>query len=451
MQECDKLQIAEYNEGQLSDADLLAMEEHLKECSACSAYQRSNAKLGVFLQSWEETPELSKDFDINLLLKAQDLVTGEKRLSSIFSFAAKTAVAFCLILAVLAAYKNTLYDTGLQNLKAISKTELAAKTDIKDLKIFVTHRLCREMSKPLSDQKSLVNYECMLAVPENILLEEQKSDLRELLNEGVKYREADRNIVFNLLDGLVDKIEKSLKVEFSFAAGSLQTATLSYFYKKATLDFDNGKYESAFEGYKNSYGTEKDEKSLRSALFRMAFIKDLLNEREEASGYYKLVSFKYPLSAQALMSAEMNKFLKQKNSIEEKIGNLKKKKESPDVDFELAGLYLSLQRYESAAQCYERYAAKTFGIEAAHSRLNAGWCFKNTGNYREAAKMFAAVSPASKYKLLADYELSLTYFKMGDAAKAAAVSSSNDEIKEENYETYNTLIKKYFKAVNQGR
>ena len=458
MMPCDKLKIAEYNEGKLSGADLFAVEEHLKECSECSAYQKSNEKLEKLLNRWEEKTEVSKKFDSNLLAKAEALTNKQKKISFIFASAWKTAVAFCLMLVVITAYKNTLYDDSLQNLKAISKTEFSSKIEIKDFKIFVAHRLCREMAALSADQKSLMNYEFMLSVPENILLEEQKSDLRELINEGVKNQEAARNIALRALDSAVNTVEEAFGVDFSFAATKGFEAVLpSTIYKQATLDFEIGKYETAFAGYYTlGYGQVGGDEKLRcSSLYRMAFIKDMLGSREEAAAYYKNVTTQYPASTQAIMSDEMGKFAKQKNSIEEKIKTLKgaaeEKGAEASVYFKIAGLYLSLSDYEHAAEYYKTSIDKTYGALAVRSRFNAGWCYKNTGNYKEAARMFSLVSPEPAYKLLADYELSLTYVKLGDIAKAVEASNLNENMKEENLGIYSTLIKKYFKAVNNGR
>ncbi|OGF44324.1 MAG: hypothetical protein A2231_06740 [Candidatus Firestonebacteria bacterium RIFOXYA2_FULL_40_8] len=457
MSECDKLKIAEYNEGGLSGADLFAMEEHLKECSSCFAYQKENEKLGKLLNVWEEKSEFGKVFDTKLLTNVQILMTKQQRVSFAFASVWKTAVAFCLMFVVISAYKNTLYDASLQNLKVISKTEFTSKTDIKDFKLFVTHRLCREMAKMSSDQKSLVNYELMLSVPENILIEEQKSDLRELLTEGVRAQEAKRNIALRFLDGTVNVIEETLKVDLSFAAvkGSENVLPVSM-YRQATLNFENGKYEAAFNGYYALvYGQiGVDELLSCSSLFRMAFIKDMQKSRDEASFYYKLVAEKYPASAQAVMAGEMSKFSKQKNSLEAKIKQLKNGIEGEGDSnkyFKIAGLYLSMEEFERAAEYYKRSLEKFDGALAARARLNAGWCYKNTGNYKEAAKMFETVTSDKTYKMFADYELSLAYVKLGEFEKAAAVSTLKEENKEENFEIYSTLIKKYFNAVNNGR
>ncbi|MFH1073798.1 MAG: zf-HC2 domain-containing protein, partial [Candidatus Firestonebacteria bacterium] len=334
MTQCDKLKIADYNEGRLSGADLFAVEEHLTECSECAAYQKSNEKLVKLLNGWEEKTEFSEAFDSTLLAQARVITSRQQRLSFVFSSAWKTAAAFCLIFTAITAYKNTLYDGSLQNLKAVSRMEFTSKIEIKDFKIFTVHRLCREMAKITSDQKNLINYELMLAVPDNILLEEQKSDLRELLSESVKSQEAGKNIVLRALDEAVNKIEKTIKVDFSFAKG-VSRLPVPDIYRQATLDFENEKYESAFDGYKIVYGEAKDELYSCSALFRMAFIKDMMRSEEEACFYYKTVSDRYPLSVQAIMSGEMGRFSKQKNAIEARIRKLKSEAEKRNADSDI--------------------------------------------------------------------------------------------------------------------
>ena len=174
MTKCEEQKIAEYNRGQLSGAELLSVSEHLKECPTCSSYQKKNEALNKLLNSWEEKVEFSKSFDTELLTKAYSISKNQQRLSFAFTSVWKTAVAFCLMLVVITVYKNTLFDSSLQNLKDISKAEFTSKTDIKDFKLFATQRLCRELADANSDQKTLMSYELMLAVPENILLAEQK-------------------------------------------------------------------------------------------------------------------------------------------------------------------------------------------------------------------------------------------------------------------------------------
>jgi len=152
------------------------------------------------------------------------------------------------------------------------------------------------------------------------------------------------------------------------------------------------------------------------------------------------------------MAGEMNSFLKQKNSIEKKIEKLKAGSDAKAY-FKIADLYLSISELSRAAEFYNYGLYNASEPRASRARLNIGWCCKNTGRYEEAVKMFegAGVSGEKNFRSFVDYELALSYLKTGAVAKAEAVSGQNEENKEDNMGIYNTLIKKYFKAVNSGQ
>ena len=447
---CDKLKIAEYLKGRVTGAELLELEEHLKECQECASF----LKLQQVLSGWEEKTEFSKEFDSKVLNSACELVTSRKKTGLFFAYTWKTAAAFVLFFVLLAGYKNTVYDETLSKLKAISRADLSTKIEIKDLKLYVTSRLCRELAAGTTDKHNILNYELMLSVPENIMAAEQNNDIKELLAENIKIKSNDRNALLLALDNTVNLLEEGLKINLSFASTTTREGTGLKAYKNATLAFESGNYEAALEGYKSTYAAADDELLACSSMFRMGFIKDCLGRHGEAVNDYKTVREKFPLKVQAIMSEELGRFAAKKKAFMAELERLKgvEDEKNPSLAcFKIAGIYMQLMDYKAAAGYYARGIESSKDPASKQSLFNAGWCYKNQGEYRKAAKYFAALSLDVKFNQLADYELALSYLKMGDTAGAARLMDVEKDSRGEGPEIYKNLIKKYFKAVEKGR
>jgi len=448
VQNCEKFDIAGYSEGRFFGAELLEAEEHFRGCPSCAAALEKLVKVSRFLNSWEEKTEFSKDFDTLLLRKAADLTTRRRKTVRLFSYAWRTAACLALLLGSVSLYKNTVYDQSIFNLQEIYKSGPEKKTDIQDFKFYLTSGLVRELAGPQFNQKNILNYELLLSVPENTLAADQKRDLKELLAEKIRFKRSERNIVFLALDGTVKLLEEGLKIKLSFGSPSVQQAAGAEAFKKAALAYETGNYETALEGYRTVYTEAKDDTLVSSSLFRLGFINERLGRYGEAGNYYKLVQQKYPVKIQAVMATELLHFTAKKKYFAAEAEALISTggEEKSFVFYKIAGIYLQIMDYKTAAHYYTRASEDAKEPLLQRSQFNAGWCYKNLGEERKAAGLFAVLSQDRNFGRLAAYELALSYLKTGETANVGGLVDFGKETTGESPEIYKTLIKKYFKA-----